>query len=176
MTLIGTPAPGFTLKSTKNLDRLDEPVSLDDHRGRWLVLLFYPADFTFVCPTEMLAFSAATSDFAEAGADLIAVSTDSVHCHQAWLEFALGRLDFPLAADTTQQVARDYGVLIEEQGVARRALFIIDPEGVIRYEVIHDDDVGRSVSEPLRVLRALSLGERVPADWEPGQATLPAAA
>jgi peroxiredoxin (alkyl hydroperoxide reductase subunit C) len=168
MSLLGNSAPTFTLASTKNMDRLDEPVSLEDHRGRWAVLIFYPADFTFVCPTEILAFSAAAEEFSQAGADLIGISTDSVHCHQAWIEFVLGPLTFPLAADVTHSVARDYGVLLEE-GIAQRALFIVDPEGVVRYEVIHDDKVGRSVGEALRVLRALSLDVHVPADWEPGQ-------
>jgi peroxiredoxin (alkyl hydroperoxide reductase subunit C) len=176
MTLVGHTAPAFTLESTKNLDRLDEPVSLEELRGRWVVLVFYPADFTFVCPTEILAFNDAVADFAAAGADLIAISTDNVHCHQAWMEFALGRLDFPLAADTAHTVSRDYGVLIEETGMARRGLFIIDPDGVVRYEVVHDDDVGRNVAESLRVLQALAIGERVPANWEPGQDTLPTAA
>ena len=176
MSLVGSAAPLFSLASTKNLDTLDEPVSLEAYRGRWVALVFYPADFTFVCPTEMLAFSAAVGDFDAAESDLIGISTDSVHCHQAWQEFALGKLAFPLAADTSLQVCRDYGVLIESEGVAQRGLFLIDPEGIVRYQVVHYDDVGRSVAEALRVLRALREGERVPADWTPGQPTLAVAA
>jgi peroxiredoxin 2/4 len=107
MSLVGRAAPPFALPSTKNLDHLDEAVCLADHRGRWLVLVFYPADFTFVCPTEIMAFSAGAEEFAAEDADLIAISTDSVHCHQAWQEFALGRLAFPLAADVTHAVSRD---------------------------------------------------------------------
>jgi peroxiredoxin (alkyl hydroperoxide reductase subunit C) len=176
MSLVGSPAPNFTLASTRNLDSLDEPVALADHRGRWVVLVFYPADFTFVCPTEMLAFSAAVGEFAAEQADIVGISTDGVHCHQAWQEFVLGPLAFPLAADTSLSTTRDYGVLIESEGVARRALFIVDPEGIVRYEVVHDSDVGRSVGEALRVLRALREQVRVPADWMPGRPTLAEAA
>jgi len=171
IALVGSPAPSFCLPSTKSPD-LDQPVSLDDYRGRWLVLVFYPADFTFVCPTEMLAFSEAAEQFDAEDASLIGISTDGVHCHEAWQEFILGRLKFPLAADTTLTVSRDYGVLIEEQGIAQRGLFIIDPNGTVRYQVIHDGMVGRSVDEALRVLRALRVGTQMPADWKPGEATL----
>jgi peroxiredoxin (alkyl hydroperoxide reductase subunit C) len=159
------------MPSTKTAD-LNRPVSLDEHRGRWLVLVFYPADFTFVCPTEMLAFSQSVDQFEAEGASLVGVSTDGVHCHEAWQEFILGRLEFPLASDSTLTVSRDYGVLIEAEGVAHRALFIVDPDGMVRYQVVHDGDVGRSVDEALRVLRALRAGARVPADWKPGEATL----
>jgi peroxiredoxin (alkyl hydroperoxide reductase subunit C) len=159
------------MPSTKSAD-LDQDVSLDDYQGRWLVLVFYPADFTFVCPTEMLAFSDAAHEFDAADASLIGISSDGVHCHEAWQEFVLGRLAFPLAADATLAVCRDYGVLIEEEGVAQRALFIIDPYGVIRYQVVHDSDVGRSVDEALRVLRALRAGTRMPVNWKPGEATV----
>jgi peroxiredoxin 2/4 len=171
ISLVGSPAPKFSLPSTKS-PNLDQPVSLDEYQGRWLVLVFYPADFTFVCPTEMLAFSEAVAQFEAEQAGLIGISTDSVHCHEAWQEFILGRLAFPLAADTTLAVCRDYDVLIEEEGVAHRALFIIDPEGVVRYQVVHDGNVGRSVDEALRVLRALRVGSRMPADWKPGEAAL----
>jgi peroxiredoxin (alkyl hydroperoxide reductase subunit C) len=174
MSLIGQNAPAFELPSTKNLN-LDDPVSLAEHKGHWLVLVFYPADFTFVCPTEMLAFSGAVDKFAAEDASVVAISTDGIHCHEAWQEFVLGRLAFPLGSDTTMEVTRSYGVLIEDEGIARRALFIIDPEGIVRYEVIHDSEVGRSVDEPLRVLRALQIGERTPADWQPGDATISAA-
>jgi peroxiredoxin (alkyl hydroperoxide reductase subunit C) len=165
MTLIGRPAPDFVMASTKNLDTLDEPVRLSDHRGRWLVLFFYPADFTFVCPTEAVAFSQAVPDFTALGADLIGISTDGVHAHLAWMEFHVGQLQYPLAADRTQVVSRAYGVLNEAEGVAERAVFIIDPEGTVRYEVVHDDRVGRNVGEVLRVLQALQAKGRIPANW-----------
>jgi peroxiredoxin (alkyl hydroperoxide reductase subunit C) len=172
MTLVAKPAPHFTMASTKDINTLDVPASLDDYRGKWLVLFFYPADFTFVCPTEVLAFSDKVPAFAELGAEVLGVSTDGVYCHQAWIEFALGKLQFPLASDTTLQVSRDYGVLIEAEGVAQRGLFIIDPEGVVRYEVIHDIDTGRSVDEVHRVLAALSMTGKCPANWQPGDDTI----
>ena len=172
MSLVGNQAPGFRLPSTKNFNTLDEPVALEDYRGRWLVLFFYPADFTFVCPTEVKAFSDACDEFDAADAAVIGVSTDGVYCHQAWQEFHVGKLRFPLASDTTLRVSRDYGVLIEEEGIAQRGLFIIDPEGVVRYEVVHDLDTGRNVAEVLRALNALRTATRVPANWTPGDATL----
>jgi peroxiredoxin (alkyl hydroperoxide reductase subunit C) len=128
MSLVGQPAPGFTqLPSTKNATKLDEPVALRDYAGRWLVLVFYPADFSTVAPSELLAFSRHAPDFAEYGAELLAISTDGVFCHQAFLEFVLGRVNFPLASDTTLAVSRAYGVLAEDEGVAQPALFLIDP-------------------------------------------------
>ena len=126
------------------------------------MLFFYPADFTFVCPTEVLAFSNKVPEYAEFEADVVAVSTDNVHCHQAWCEFALGRLNFPLASDTSHSVSTAYGVL-QDDGMARRAVFIIDPSGMIRYEVVHDDNVGRNPDEVLRVLQALRADARTPA-------------
>jgi peroxiredoxin (alkyl hydroperoxide reductase subunit C) len=172
MTLVGRPAPDFRMPSTKNMDTLEEDVALADHAGEWLILFFYPADFTFVCPTEVLAFSEAEARFAEFDAKVIGISTDSVYSHQAWIEFHLGKLSFPLAADVTHSVSRDYGVLLEDEGVAQRGLFIIDPEGVVRYEVVHDMDAGRNVDEIVRVLASLQAGGRVPANWAPGEATL----
>jgi peroxiredoxin 2/4 len=172
MSLVGTLAPQFRMTSTKDLDSLDQDVVLEDYRGRWVLLIFYPGDFTTVCPTEIVAFSSRAGEFAAEDTDLIAISTDSVYCHQAWQEFALGRLAIPLASDPTLAVSRDYGVLIESDCVAQRASFILDPGGVVRYEVIHDGEVGRSVDESLRVLQALRMETYVPADWQPGQATL----
>ena len=172
MTLVAKPAPDFTMASTKNLSTLDVPVSLSDYRGKWLVMFFYPADFTFVCPTEILAFSNKVSEFAEYNAEVLGVSTDGVYSHQAWIEFALGRLQMPLASDTTLKVSRDYGVLLEDEGIAQRGLFVIDPEGIVRYEVVHDIDTGRNVDEVVRVLAALSMADKCPAGWQPGEDTL----
>jgi peroxiredoxin (alkyl hydroperoxide reductase subunit C) len=167
MTLIGKPAPDFVMASTKNQDTLADPVALQDYAGRWLVMFFYPADFTFVCPTEAIAFSEAVPAFAELGADVIGVSTDGVHAHLAWMEFHVGQLAYPLAADRTQVVSRAYGVLNEAEGVAERGVFIIDPAGIVRYEAVHDDRVGRNVGEILRVLHALQAKGRIPANWTP---------
>jgi peroxiredoxin (alkyl hydroperoxide reductase subunit C) len=169
MSLVGRPAPEFSqLPSTKNVTRLDEPVALRDYDGRWLVLLFYPADFSSVAPSELLAFSRCAPDLAEFDAEVLAISTDGVLCHQAFIEFVLGRVNFPLASDTTLAVSRAYGVLAEEEGVAQPALFLIDPTGTVRYEVVHDPDTGRSVQEVQRVLQALATDAPCAADWRPG--------
>jgi len=165
------------MPSTKNIEKLNENVKLSDYKGKWLVLLFYPLDFTFVCPTELTTFSDRYDDFEGIGADVIGVSTDSVHSHRAWLKTPRDKggvegLRYPLASDITKAVARDYGVLIEDKGVALRGLFVIDPEGTLRYAVIHDLNVGRSADETLRVIQALQTGGLCQADWRPGQETL----
>jgi peroxiredoxin (alkyl hydroperoxide reductase subunit C) len=145
--------------TTEDPNTLDREAALADYRGQWLVLFFYPADFTFVCPTEVLAFNSAVPRFAAHGAKLLGVSTDGVHAHIAWMEFHIGSLDFPLASDRSQAVSRAYQVL-DDSGQSARAVFIIDPEGVVRYEVVYDDRVGRSVDEVLRVLAALKAPGR----------------
>ncbi|HVF51285.1 MAG TPA: peroxiredoxin [Pyrinomonadaceae bacterium] len=175
--MVGRPAPDFEMPSTKNIEKLNEDVRLADYRGQWLVLLFYPLDFTFVCPTELTTFSDRYEDFKGIGADIIGVSTDSVFSHRAWLQTPRDKsgvegLLYPLAADITKKVSRDYGVLIEEKGVALRGLFVIDPEGVLRYKVVHDLNVGRSAEETLRVIQALQTGGLCQAEWRPGQETL----
>ena len=174
---VGQPAPDFDMPSTKNIEKLNENVQLDDYKGRWLVLLFYPLDFTFVCPTELTSFSDRYDDFEGIGAAVIGISTDSVHSHRAWLRTPRDKggvegLRYPLASDITKSVARDYGVLVEDKGIALRGLFVIDPEGVLRYAVIHDLNVGRSADETLRVIQALQTGGLCQADWRPGQETL----
>jgi peroxiredoxin (alkyl hydroperoxide reductase subunit C) len=174
---VGQPAPNFDMPSTKNIDKLNENVELNDYKGRWLVLLFYPLDFTFVCPTELTSFSDRYEDFEGIGAAVIGISTDSVHSHRAWLRTPRDKggvegLRYPLASDITKSVASDYGVLIEDKGVALRGLFVIDPEGTLRYAVIHDLNVGRSADETLRVIQALQTGGLCQADWRPGQETL----
>lgn len=167
--LLGSPAPEFRMTTTKDLNTLDHEATLADYRGRWLVLFFYPADFTFVCPTEVLAFSQAVPAFVERDAEVLGVSTDGIFAHVAWMEFHIGQLDFPLASDRTQRVSKAYGVL-DEAGQSARGVFVIDPEGVIRHEVVHDDRVGRSVNEILRVLSALQAPGRTFAAYEPDSA------
>jgi peroxiredoxin (alkyl hydroperoxide reductase subunit C) len=174
---VGQKAPDFDLPSTKNLEKLDQNVRLSDYAGKWLVLLFYPLDFTFVCPTELTAFSDRYDEFEGIGAEVIGLSTDSVFSHRAWLQTPRDKggvegLVYPLAADITKQTASDYGVLIEDKGIALRGLFIIDPEGVLRYKVVHDLNIGRSVEETLRVIQALQTGGLCQAEWRPGQKTL----
>jgi peroxiredoxin (alkyl hydroperoxide reductase subunit C) len=177
--MVGQPAPDFDMASTKNMAKLNENVKLSDYNGKWLVLLFYPLDFTFVCPTELTTFSDRYDDFVGIGADIIGVSTDSVHSHRAWINTprdkgGVADLKYPLAADITKNVARDYGVLIEDKGIALRGLFVIDPEGVLRYKVVHDLNVGRSAEETLRVIQALQTGGLCQAEWKPGQETIKA--
>jgi peroxiredoxin (alkyl hydroperoxide reductase subunit C) len=174
---VGQPAPDFDMPSTKNMEKLDQNVKLSDYEGKWVVLLFYPLDFTFVCPTELTTFSERYEDFQGIGAEVIGVSTDSVHSHRAWLRTPLSQngvegLKYPLASDITKQVSRDYGVLIEDKGIALRGLFVIDPSGVLRYAVVHDLNVGRSAEETLRVIQALQTGGLCQAEWRPGQETL----
>lgn len=177
MPLVGQKAPDFAMVTTKNLDTLDHVARLSDYRGKWLILFFYPADFTFVCPTEITAFSDRYEDFQELNCDILGVSVDNVHSHKAWIlapkeQRGLGPIKFPLASDITKKVSRDYDVLLEDQGVALRGLFIIDPEGVIRYQVVHELNVGRNVDEVLRVLEALQAGGMCAANWKPGDALL----
>ena len=174
---VGQPAPDFDMPSTKNIEKLDQNVKLADYAGKWVVLLFYPLDFTFVCPTELTTFSERLDDFEGIGAEVIGVSTDSVHSHRAWLrtpreQNGVEGLRYPLASDITKQVSRDYGVLIEDKGVALRGLFVIDPEGILRYAVVHDLNVGRSAEETIRVIQALQTGGLCQAEWRPGQETL----
>ena len=174
MPLVGQAAPDFKMSSTKDLETLDQDVTLADYKGKWLVLVFYPMDFTFVCPTELTAFSSRIGEFDDIGAELIGISTDSKYTHKAWIETpadqnGLGGLNYPLAADQTLKVSRDYGVLLEEDGVALRGLFVIDPDGILQYQVVHNLNVGRSVDETLRVIQALQTGGRCAANWRPGQ-------
>lgn len=174
---VGQPAPDFEMASTKNIQKLNEPVRLSDYKGKWVVLLFYPLDFTFVCPTELTAFSDRYAELKGIGAEVIGVSTDSVYSHRAWLQTPRDKggvegLEYPLAADSTKKISSDYGVLIEDRGIALRGLFVIDPEGILRYKVVHDLNIGRSVEETLRVIQALQTGGLCQAEWRPGQKTL----
>lgn len=171
---VGEPAPDFTMLSTKDMKSLKETVSLKDYEGQWLVMVFYPLDFTFVCPTELTAISDRLEDFQERDAEIIGISTDSVHSHRAWINTprdsnGVEGLRYPLAADTTHQVSRDYGVLVEHEGIALRGLFIIGPDGTLEYSVVHNLNVGRNVEEIIRVLDALQTGGLCPSDWKPGQ-------
>jgi len=177
MPLVGQAAPDFDILSTKNLKTLEERVRLSDYKGKWLVMFFYPMDFTFVCPTEIIAMNDRIKEFEFLDAEVLGISCDSVHSHRAWIntpkdENGLGGLDYPLGADYTKAVAKAYDVLVESEGVALRGLFIVDPEGILRYQVVHDMNIGRSVDETLRVLEALQAGGLCPANWKPGQKTL----
>lgn len=168
---VGSPAPPFTLDAVVNLEF--KKISLSDFRGKWVVLIFYPGDFTFVCPTEIKGFNKSLDEFTKANAEILAVSVDSMYSHKAWIKSgALDKLEYPLLSDFSKRTARDYGVLDEETSYARRGLFIIDPNGVIQYRIVHSDKVGRSVEETLRVLKALQTEELCPINWKPGDKTI----
>ena len=170
--LIGKKAPWFSLDALAADGEHFTRVTLSDYDGKWLVLFFYPMDFTFVCPTELTAFSDCREEFRQAGAQLLCVSTDSVYTHLAWQRNGLGKLGYPMGADQTLQVCSSYGVLLEEEGVALRGLFLIDPEQKVRYSVIHDNNIGRNPKEVLRVLAALQTGGLCAAGWTAGEETL----
>ncbi|KAL1934384.1 hypothetical protein VTP01DRAFT_6566 [Rhizomucor pusillus] len=173
------PAPEFTLPAVVNGEFKD--VSLSDYKGKYVVFFWYPMDFTFVCPTEILAFSDRVKEFEALNTAVIAASTDSEFSHLAWIntprkQGGLGEMNIPIVADKTKKVARDYGVLIEDAGVALRGLFIIDPNGIVRQITINDLPVGRSVDEVLRLVEAFQFtdkyGEVCPANWQKGSATI----
>ncbi len=176
--MVGKQAPDFTLDAVME-NKTFGKVSLAENmkNDKWTILFFYPMDFTFVCPTEILAFSERVGEFADLDASVIGVSTDTIHTHLAWINASLednglGQLNFPLAADTNHNLSRDYGVLIEEEGIALRGLFIVNPEGELMYSTVFHNNVGRDVDETLRVLQALQTGGLCPANWRPGQKTL----
>lgn len=170
--LVGKKAPSFNMATVNGEGTDFGRVRLEDYKGKWLVIFFYPLDFTFVWPTEIKGYSKVVDEFKKAGAELLGVSVDSEHSHKTWINGDLGKINFPLASDMTKKASEDYGVLVEDQGIALRGLFIIDPEGVIRYSVIHDLNVGRSVDETLRVLKALKTGGLCPIDWTEGEELL----
>jgi alkyl hydroperoxide reductase subunit AhpC len=156
-------------------------VSLADYKGKYVILLFYPLDWTFVCPTEIISFSERSDEFRKLGAEVLAISVDSKYSHLSWLETprkkgGLGELKIPLLADITKQVSKDYGVLLEADGVAYRGLFLIDNRGVLRHATLNDTPVGRSVDEILRLVAAFqhadSHDEVCPANWKPGAAVI----
>lgn len=168
------PAPDFKGKAV--VDGQFKDLKLTDFKGKYLVLFFYPLDFTFVCPTELIAFSDNMDKFAEINTAVVGVSTDSHFSHLAWIntprkQGGLGGLKYPLLADFNKTVSRDYGVLVEDAGLALRGLFIIDPNGVVRQVTINDLPVGRSVDETLRLVKAFQFtdkhGEVCPANWNP---------
>lgn len=173
MLRINQEVPSFKLPAYQKGVKGDfKEIELADYKGKWLVLFFYPRDFTFVCPTEIQGFAKHEKEFAKIDTKIVAASTDSVYSHKAWFEKDLSDVEFPILADTAHTLARDYQVLNESDGTAERGTFIIDPEGKLRYVVISDGNVGRSVTETLRVVQALQTGGLCPIDWEPGQDTL----
>ncbi|VVB56574.1 Peroxiredoxin [uncultured archaeon] len=167
---VSQPAPAFDLEAYAN--GKIERVRSDQYKGKWLVLFFYPRDFTFVCPTELKALAAHQKEFEAENAQLIAASTDSAYSHQAWFSRDLPEVKYPVLADTGHQLAREYGILLEKDGTALRGTFIIDPDGIVQYSVVSSLNVGRSSSETLRVLQALKSGGLCPIDWKKGDKNL----
>lgn len=176
--LVAGPAPDF--KGTAVVGKDFKEIKLADFKGKWLCLYFYPLDFTFVCPTEITAFSDRYEDFKRLNCEIVGCSIDSQFSHLAWINTprnkgGLGDLKYPLLADTTKKISNDYGVLLES-GIALRGLFLINPQQKIAYSVTHDLGVGRSVDETLRVLEAFQnvekTGEVCPAGWTKGSATM----
>ena len=165
---IGDKAPDFTINGF--LRGQVSEYSLADSKGKWLVLFFYPADFSFICPTEVTGFSKAVKEFAAEEALVWGVSVDSLDSHKSW-SAELGSLECPLLSDEAKALSGAYGVLEEKTGVALRATFIINPAGIISYQVVSHVNVGRSVEETLRVLKALRTERLCPSDWKPGDAT-----
>ncbi len=182
MSLVQKAAPEFKGKAVVGTQFKE--ISLEENKkaGKWTVLFFYPLDFTFVCPTEIIDFSERAADFKALNAELIGCSVDSEYTHLAWIntsrkEGGLGGINYPLLSDLNKDIARSYGVL-NDGGVALRGLFIINPKGKVSYEVVHDLSVGRSPEETLRVLAAFQHNEKTgdvcPSSWKPGAKTMKA--
>lgn len=176
MSLVTKSAPNFTAKAVMPNNQISS-IDLSTYRGKYVVLFFYPLDFTFVCPSEIIAFDQRLTEFKERNTEIIGVSIDSEYSHFAWKQTprnkgGIGDVQFPLVADITKTISQSYEVLINN-AVALRGLFLIDKEGIVRHQVVNDLPLGRSVDEALRVLDALQYtekhGEVCPADWHPGQ-------
>ena len=181
MCLVSNIAPDFELEGY--FKGQFGKYKLSDYRGKWVVLLFYPLDFTFVCPTEVLNFSAAAEQFSKLNCQIFGISVDSVFVHKAWVETKRedgglgGSLNYPLLSDLNKVTARNYGILMDSEGVALRGLFLINPGGIVMHSTINSLSVGRSVTEAMRVLKAFQFvstheGQVCPADWEEGKDTM----
>ena len=168
---VGQKVPDVTAQAFMP-DGSFKDVKISDFKGKWLVLFFYPLDFTFVCPTEITGFDKHYSDFKKLNAEVIAASTDCVHSHKAWTSAGLGKIQFPILGDTNHQVAKTFNVLLEDKGYTLRGTFIIDPNGSLKSAVVNDTAVGRSVTETLRTLQALQTGKLTGCEWKPGDKTL----
>lgn len=175
---VGQPAPQFTCdayhRAKDGSDDQFSPISLSDLSGKWVCLFFYPLDFTFVCPTEIVAFNDKLEDFEDRDCVVLTASTDSVYSHKGWCNSHedLAKLKYPMLADTTHDLSRAFGVLKEDAGIAYRGIYLIDPQGVVRYAAVHDLSVGRNVDEILRVLDALQTDKLCPCNWKAGEETL----
>lgn len=174
--LVGKNAPDFNVKAVEN-GLIKDNFKLSSFKGRYVVLFFYPLDFTFVCPTELHAFQEKLREFTNLNAQVIGCSVDSPFSHLAWLNTpkkkgGIEGITYPLIADINKSIAKDYDVLCEEEGIAYRGLFLIDRDGVVRHQVVNDLPLGRSIEEAIRMLNALTFfeknGEVCPANWDVG--------
>ncbi|MBR9706329.1 redoxin domain-containing protein [Candidatus Pacearchaeota archaeon] len=177
MVCINDKAPNFTEDAF--IDGEIKKIKLSDYKGKWVVLFFYPADFTFVCPTELGELSLNYGKFKELGAEVISVSTDTAFVHKAWHDNSetIKQIKYPMLADPTGRVCRLYNTLIENEGLSLRATYVIDPEGIIKAFEFHNNDIGRSVYELLRKIQAAKFveehkGQVCPMNWKPGENTL----
>jgi alkyl hydroperoxide reductase subunit AhpC len=179
MLTVGDKLPPFELQGVVSLQSGQEfqTISSETYPGKWLVLFFWPMDFTFVCPTEIAEFGRSHPAFLERGAQVLGASTDSHYVHLAWRQQhpALRGLPFPMLADVKRELSQVLGILDKKAGVALRATFLVDPTGVIRWASVNDLNVGRNVDEVLRVLDALQTNQLTPCNWHKGEATLNAA-
>lgn len=175
---VGQPAPDFKVqaydRSKDGTDQQFRTLTLSDFKGKWVCLYFYPLDFTFVCPTEIVSFDKALGEFEDRDCVVLTASTDSVYSHKGWCDSHadLKKLRQLMIGDTTHELSRSYGVLKEDQGIAYRGVFLIDPNGIIRWSAVHDLSVGRNVDEVLRVLDALQTDKLCPCNWKKGEKTL----
>ncbi len=173
---VGQKFPSFSLKATVSCDlnTAFQTVANETYTGKWLVVFFWPKDFTFVCPTEIIGFGEKSEAFANRGAQVLGVSVDSEFVHLAWREHHPGlcNLPFPMVADIKRELSEALGILDPIEGVAQRATFIVDPEGIIRFVNVTDLNVGRNVDEVLRVLDALQNGGLCPCNWQKGEKTI----
>lgn len=154
-------------------------VKLDDYKGKWVVLFFYPADFTFICPTELGEMANSYEELKQLGVEVLSVSTDTAFVHKAWCDSSetIKKIRFPMVADPNGEICRNYGTYIAEEGLSLRGTFIVDPDGVLKAFELHDNSIGRSSKELVRKIKAAQFvrehgGEVCPANWEPGKETL----
>ncbi|MBS3152790.1 redoxin domain-containing protein [Candidatus Woesearchaeota archaeon] len=177
MVKIGEKVLDFELKAFHN--EKEKIVKLSALKGKWIVLLFYPADFTFICPTELEEAAMHYEEFRKLGAEILSISTDTVFVHKAWHDHspAIKKIKYPMLADPTGKVCREFGTYIEDEGLSLRGTFIIDPDGILKAMDIHDNSIGRSTKEILRKLQAAKFvrenkGLVCPVSWEPGKKVL----
>jgi alkyl hydroperoxide reductase subunit AhpC len=176
MLTIGDRLPSFALQGVVGLEKGREFAEITDasYPGRWLVLFFWPMDFTFICPTEIAEFGRRNGDFQDRDAQVLGASTDTHFVHLAWRQNHpdLKSLPYPMLADTKRELSSALGILHKQDGVALRATFLVDPDGIIRWASVNDLSVGRNVDEVIRVLDALQTDELCPCNWKPGERTL----